>query len=264
MANVIATPHVAGSTREAQEEVGTLIAEQVRDYLAEGAMRNAVNLPSLSGEQFRRIRPWIQLAEKLGAFLAQIARGPVEAASFTLAGEPAELGASVLRNAALAGLLNHALAEKVNVVNASQIAAARGLAIEERTRRRDHGYTNRVEISVRVAGGTTVSARAALLRDAEPWILSVDEIELEAALEGTMLFFRNKDVPGVVGQVGTALGERAINISTFALGRRSDAARGADAVALVRLDGNVPENILEAIRALPAVTEARLVRLPSE
>jgi D-3-phosphoglycerate dehydrogenase len=261
MQNVIATPHVAGSTREAQEEVGTLIAEQVRDFLAEGALRNAVNLPSLSGEQFRRVRPWIELAERLGSFLAQIAPRPVEAASFTFAGEPAELGASVLRNAGIAGLLNHALAEKVNLVNAGQVAKARGLVIEERTRRRERGYTNRVEISVRTAGGQRVTADAALLRDAEPWILSVDGIELEAALAGTMLFFRNKDVPGVVGQVGTALGSREINISTFALGRRMDAQRGADAVALVRLDGDVPDSVVDAIRALPAVTEARLVRL---
>jgi D-3-phosphoglycerate dehydrogenase len=118
-----------------------------------------------------------------------------------------------------------------------------------------------VEISVRTAGGQRVTADAALLRDAEPWILSVDGIELEAALAGTMLFFRNKDVPGVVGQVGTALGSREINISTFALGRRMDAQRGADAVALVRLDGDVPDSVVDAIRALPAVTEARLVRL---
>lgn len=261
MPNVIATPHVAGSTREAQEEVGTLIAEQVRDFLTEGALRNSVNLPSLSGEQFRRVRPWIELAERLGAFLAQIARGPIEAASFTFAGEPAEMGASVLRNAALAGMLNHVLAEKVNLVNASQVAAARGVAIEERTRKRERGYANRVEIAVRTSGGAGVTADAALLRDAEPWILSVDGIGLEAEMAGTMLFFRNKDVPGVVGQIGTALGNRGINISTFALGRKATAARGADAVALVKLDGDVPENILDAIRALPSVNEARLVRL---
>ncbi|MGH9591777.1 MAG: ACT domain-containing protein, partial [Bryobacteraceae bacterium] len=188
-------------------------------------------------------------------------------ASFAFAGEPAELGTSVLRNAVFAGLLNGVLAEKVNLVNAGQIAASRGITVEERTRHRDHGYPNSIEVTVRSAalgsagGERTVSAEATLIHGSSPRVLRVDGIELEAPLAGTMLFTRSRDVPGVIGQIGTVLGERKVNISTFALGRRG-AEHGADAMAMVRLDGEVPESVLEAIRAVPAVTEARLIRLP--
>jgi D-3-phosphoglycerate dehydrogenase len=260
--NLIATPHVAGSTAEAQEEVGTLIAQQVRDYLAEGVLRNAVNLPSLSGEQYRRVKPWLEVAERLGAFLAQITDARFARVSLAFAGEPAELGTTVLRNAVLAGLLNAVLAEKVNLVNAGQFAAARGFVVEERTRRRDQGYPNTIEVAVKGAEETGhTAAEATLLHGVSPRILSVNGVELEAPLAGTMLFFRNRDVPGVIGQVGTVLGARGVNISTFALGRRS-AEPASDAMGLVRLDGEVPDSILEAIRKVGAVSEARIVRLP--
>ncbi len=260
MPNVIATPHVAGSTREAQEEVGTLIAQQVRDFLADGALRNAVNLPSLSGEQYRRAKPWIELAERLGSFVAQIAAWRFERVTFTTAGEPAEMGASVLRNAALAGMMNTVLDEKVNLVNAGQFAAARGLAIEERTRRRDHGYANVIELAISGAGNAQhVKASGTVVNETSTRILSVDGMELEAPLAGSMLFFRNRDVPGVIGQIGTALGSRGVNISTFALGRTKP---GADALALMQLDGDVPDSTLDSLRAISSITEARLVRLP--
>src|SRR5271156_240333 len=146
--NLIATPHIAGSTAEAQEEVGTLIAQQVRDYLAEGLIRNAVNMPALSAEQYRRLRPYLELGERLGALVAQAA----PSSSFSririrYAGEPAELGSHVIRSAVLMGLLNCVLDEKVNLVNAAEAAAARGLIVEETTRRRERGFPNTVEVA---------------------------------------------------------------------------------------------------------------------
>ncbi len=272
--NVIATPHVAGSTEEAQEEVGTLIAQQVRDFLAEGVLRNAVNLPTLSSEQYRRLRPYLVLAERLGSLVAQVAAGRVGQASrvrITYAGEPAELGTHVLRNAVLAGVLNTVLDEKVNLVNAGAMAAARGLTVEEHTRRREHGFPDTLEVStVPPLGPAAGSAgeeilpfavEGTVLHGTTPRTLNIDGIALEAPLEGTLLFFRNRDVPGVIGQVGTILGSRGINISTFALGRR-EAVRGAEALALVRLDGEVPDSIVQPIRGIAAMTEVRLVRLP--
>jgi D-3-phosphoglycerate dehydrogenase len=273
--NVVATPHVAGSTEEAQEEVGTLIAQQVRDFLAEGVLRNAVNLPTLSAEQYRRLRPYLELAERLGSVVAQIAAGQIGQVRISYAGEPAELGTHVLRNAVLAGLLNTVLDEKVNLVNAGPVAAARGLTVEELTRRREHGFPDTLEVAVAPVASGQVTAGSAqdqdksgfavegtVLHGTSPRILSIDGIQLEAPLEGTLLFIRNRDVPGVIGQVGTILGSRGINIATFALGRR-EAVRGAEAVALVRLDGNVPDSIVLPIRGIAAVTESRLVRLPS-
>jgi len=270
--NVIATPHVAGSTEEAQEEVGTLIAQQVRDFLAEGILRNAVNLPTLSAEQYRRLRPYLKLAERLGSLVAQVASGRAGMTGrirIGYAGEPAELGTHVLRNAVLAGVLNTVLDEKVNLVNAGAAAAARGLAVEEHTRRREHGFPDTLEVStIPVSPGAVAGedARAftvegTVLHGASPRILSIDGIELEAPLEGTLLFLRNRDVPGVIGQVGTILGSRGVNIATFALGRR-EAGHGAEAIALVRLDGEVPDSIVLPIRGIAAMTEARLVRLP--
>jgi D-3-phosphoglycerate dehydrogenase / 2-oxoglutarate reductase len=257
---VIATPHVAGSTREAQEEVGILIAQQVRDFLAGGALRNAVNLPSLSGDQYRRVKPWLELAERLGSFVAQICAGRFERAAFAFSGEPAELGTNILRNAGMAGLLNTVLADKVNMVNASKFAATRGLAIEERSRRVTHGYANTIELEIAAAGNAhCVRASATLVHGTAPRISSVDGMELESPLAGTLLFFRNRDVPGVIGQIGTALGNRGVNISTFALGRTKP---GERALALMQLDGEVPENVLDSVRAISSITEARLVRLP--
>jgi D-3-phosphoglycerate dehydrogenase len=259
--NLIATPHIAGSTAEAQEEVGTLIAQQVRDYLSEGLIRNAVNMPALSAEQYRLLRPYLELGERLGALVAQAA----PSASFSririrYAGEPAELGSHVIRSAVLIGLLNCVLDEKVNLVNASQAAAARGLIVEETTRRRERGFPNTVEVSA-ANGEHELAVEGTVIQDGSPRILSLDGIALEAPLEGTLLLTKNRDVPGVIGMIGTSLGNLGVNIATFALGRRSPV-HGAEAVALVRLDGKVDASILKHIRAIPSITEARLIHLP--
>ena len=267
--NVIATPHVAASTPEAQEEVGTLIAQQVRDFLAEGVLRNAVNLPTLSAEQYRRLRPYLDLAERLGAFAAQMAPGRIGRVRVCYSGELVEMPAHLLRNAVLIGVLNCVLENKVNLVSAGSVAAARGLTVEECTRRSEQGFPNTLEVCVASPNATDGNERTAegtvlygtLLR-----ILSLDGIPLEAPLAGTLLFTRNRDVPGVIGQMGTVLGGRGINIATFALGRRSEYQHGSpgEALAVVRLDGEVPSNVTEAIRGISAVIEARLIRLPNE
>jgi len=264
LANLIATPHIAGSTAEAQEEVGTAVAQQVRDYLADGLIRNAVNMPALSPEQYRRLRPYIDLGERLGALIAQAAPSPsFSRIRIRYAGEAAELASHVVRSAVLSGLLNCVLAEKVNLVNASAAAAERGLIVEETTRRRERGFPNTVEVAVADGGDKDreLSVEGTVVSDGSPRILSLDGIGLEAPLEGTLLLTRNRDVPGVIGQIGTALGNLGVNIATFALGRRSPV-HGAEAVAMVRLDGAVSESVAEKIREIPSITEARLIRLP--
>jgi D-3-phosphoglycerate dehydrogenase len=264
--NVIATPHVAGSTVEAQEEVGVLVAEQVYDYLASGVLRNSVNLPNLSPEQYRRLRPYIDLAERLGLLAGQAARCRVARVRVRYAGEPATSGSAVLRNAVLAGLLNPVLDEKVNLVNSASAAAQRGIVVEEQTRRREHGFPDTLEVTVSPddpSAGPSLCVEGTVLYDLSPRVMNIDGIHVECDLEGTILFTRNRDVPGVIGQLGQVLGSRGVNIATFALGRRA-AVHGAEALALVRLDGEVPESILEPVRAISAVTEARLVRLPTK
>jgi D-3-phosphoglycerate dehydrogenase len=275
LANVIATPHVAGSTAEAQEEVGTQIAVQVRDYLAEGVIRNAVNLPALSADQYRRVRPYLELAERLGSLVSQAAASRPARIRIRYAGELAEVGTHLLRSAVLAGVLNEVLDEKVNVVNAPSVAAARGLTVEEETRRREHGFPNTLEVAAlpeltasesllsKAGSAAAFTAEGTVLHDGSPRVVQVDGISLEAQLEGTILYLRNRDEPGVIGQVGMTLGKHGVNIATFALGRR-EAARGAEAVSLVRLDGEVPASILEPIRQISAITEAKLLHFTED
>src|SRR6202045_2574709 len=263
--NVIATPHIAGSTTEAQEEVGTQVAVQVKDYLAEGIIRNAVNLPVLSAEQYRRVRPYMELAERLGSLVSQASDTRPSRIRIRYAGEVSEGGTHLLRNAVLAGVLNAVLDEKVNVVNAPAIATARGLKVEEETRKREHGFPNTLEISVLPLQSDEsqegFSAEGTVLFDGSPRILQIEGIPLEAQLEGTILYLRNRDEPGVIGQVGTMLGKYGVNIATFALGRKDDKVGAAQAVSLVRLDGEVFNSILEPIKGIPAITQAKLLRL---
>jgi D-3-phosphoglycerate dehydrogenase len=261
--NVIATPHVAGSTTEAQEEVGTQVAVQIKDYLAEGIIRNAVNLPALSADQYRRVRPYLELAERLGSLVSQAAAVRPARIRIRYAGEVAEVGTHLLRSAVLAGVLNAVLDEKVNVVNAPAVAAARGLTVEEETRRREHGFPNTLEVSAlpeKTGSAQGFTAEGTVLHDGSPRVLQIEGIPLEAQLEGTILYLRNRDEPGVIGQIGSTLGKLGVNIATFALGRR-EAQRGADAVSLVRVDGEVSGSILGPIRAIPAITEAKLLHL---
>jgi D-3-phosphoglycerate dehydrogenase len=260
--NVISTPHVAGSTAEAQEELGNQVAVQVRDYLAEGVIRNAVNLPALSADQYRRVRPYLALAQQLGSFVSQAAASRPARVKIRYAGEVTEVGTHLLRSAVLAGLLNAVLDEKVNVVNAPALAAARGLTVEEETRRREHGFPNTLEVATlpNKPGAQGFCAEGTVLHDGTPRVINIDGIPLEAQLDGTMLYLRNNDKPGVIGHVGTTLGKQGVNIATFALGRR-EATVGSEAVSLVRLDGSVSEDILSPIRAHPAITEAKLIHL---
>jgi D-3-phosphoglycerate dehydrogenase len=165
----------------------------------------------------------------------------------------------------LTGLLNAVLDEKVNVVNAPQVAAARRLAVEEETRRREHGFPNTLEVSALPDKAASDSAaeftvEGTVLHDGSPRVLQINGIPVESQLEGTILYLRNRDEPGVIGQVGSTLGQLGVNIATFALGRRQ-AAVGAEAVALVRLDGTVSPSILEPIKKVRAITEARLLHL---
>ena len=265
--NVIATPHVAGSTAEAQEELGTQVAVQIRDYLVDGIIRNAVNLPALSADQYRRVRPYLALAEKLGSFVSQAADFRPGRVRIRYAGEVAEVGTHLLRSAVLAGVLNAVLDEKVNVVNAPAVAAARGLRVEEETRKREHGFPHTLEVSALPAAGDQtggksagITAEGTVLHDGTPRVIMIEGIPLEAQLEGTILYLRNEDKPGVIGQVGSTLGQLGVNIATFALGR-SAAHQGAHAVSLVRVDGEVTTTVLEPIRKIAAITEARLLHL---
>ncbi|MGH9671977.1 MAG: phosphoglycerate dehydrogenase [Bryobacteraceae bacterium] len=259
--NVIATPHIGGSTEEAQETVGLRIVEQVVEYLRSGVAVNAVNMPALSPEQYRALGPWASLAERLGSFAAHIATGHPHLVRFSYLGRIAGENTHLIRNAGLAGVLNRSLSQKANLVNSMQIASQRGLKIDERhDERASHTDSVRLELVTNI--GTTSVEGALLL--GKPRLIEVEGIRCEAPLSGNITFMKNKDVPGVIGHVGTVMGRNRINIANFSLGRWDGAPRPDEplaAVAVVETDEEVAEPVLSELRAHPAVMFARTVRL---
>jgi D-3-phosphoglycerate dehydrogenase len=255
--NVVATPHIAGSTEEAQEIVGIRIAEQVRDYLVQGVARNAVNMPSISPEEYKKLEPYLALGEKLGAFLAQIAGERIEEVRISYDGGLAELNTHLVKNAVLKGILNQVLSEPANLVNAGALAQARGLEVIELRSARRAAFLNSLGIALRTeAGPASVLGMVGL--GGTPRLLGINDIDIEAPLRGLILFIRNQDVPGVIGRVGTLLGNSNVNIANFALGRNLQT---REALGLVNVDNPVPESVLAEIRAIPAVRAARVVEI---
>jgi D-3-phosphoglycerate dehydrogenase len=261
--NVILTPHIAGSTGEAQEAVGIQIARQVRDYLKLGVVQNAVNLPSLSHEEYVVLAPYIDLAGRLGSFLAQAGKGGIEAIDLIYSGTLAETKVDLVRNAAIAGLL--AGSENVNRINAASVAEERGIRIheikEEKLENHRGGATTVLTIKLHTAKGIS-SASATVIRGEQPRLLAFEGIDIETPLEGNLLVCRNLDVPGVIGKIGTTLGEHGVNIANFALGRERTGAKPVKALALVQVDAPVDEKTLEALGKIEALIEAKPVQLP--
>jgi len=250
--NLIGTPHIAGSTEEAQEIVGIRIVEQMVEYLKNGVAINAVNMPAMSPEMYKAIGPYTAVAERLGKFAAYVAEGNPSGVKVTYRGKIAEMNTNLLRNAALAGVLSRGLATRVNVVNAKQIAAQRNLTVSEAHQSRG-GSTDSILIEIETAKGVT-SVSGGLVMD-QPRLLSVNGIPVEIALAGRLLYLRNDDVPGVIGHVGTVLGRNSVNIANFSLGRQLKADEGQvlGAVALVEVDSVVPDSVLAELKANPAV-----------
>jgi D-3-phosphoglycerate dehydrogenase len=256
---VLATPHIGGSTEEAQEIVGVRIAEQVVEYLSSGVAINAVNMPALSPEQYRAISGYIGLAERLGNFAAHIASGNPRTVRLTYFGRIGDGNTNLLRNAGLAGVLARSTSKRANLINAMPIAEQRGWNVEESCQNRA-GHTDTIRLELITDAGTTSVEGAVLLE--KPRLLQVEGIYCEAALSGFLIFMKNHDVPGVIGHVGTVLGRNRINIANFSLGRRdrpTAPGRPLDAVALVSTDGLVPEFVLAELRDHPAVRFARAV-----
>ena len=256
---LIATPHIGGSTEEAQEIVGVRIAEQVVEYLRHGVAVNAVNMPALTPEQYRALGPYATLAERLGNFAAHIASGNPRAVRLVYCGKIADSNTNLLRNAGLAGVLSRSTDRKVNLVNAMQIAEQRGWNVAEGHEKRS-AQTDSIRLELETDHGVTTVEGAVFL--GKPRLMQVDGIYCEAALSGFLIFMKNRDVPGVIGHVGTVLGRNRINIANFSLGRGDvPAAPGEplEAVAVVSTDELVPETVLLQLRENPAVQFARAV-----
>jgi len=256
---VIATPHIAASTREGQELVGVETVSALRDFLKDGLIRNAVNFPSVSAEEFKKLQPFITLSERLGAFVSQMNDHRARAVEVSYYGDLAESRTGMIMSAVLTGFFKPILESGVTLVNAKTVATERGIEVIESRSTRQRNYTNLISVKVHTSGGTRW-VEGAVFHGGLPRLVLVDGVEIESVLEGTMFVLSNADRPGVIGDVGTILGRHGVNIATFALGRAEVGGR-ALGVVIVDEAAPIPEAVLDDLRKVEAIREARLVRV---
>jgi D-3-phosphoglycerate dehydrogenase len=252
--NVVCTPHLGASTSEAQENVALQVAEQMSDFLMTGAVTNAINAPGISAEDAPRLRPYLELVEKLGAFAGQLTQaqeGVIRRVSIEYEGAAAALNQKPLTAAALAGILSP-LMTGVNMVNAAVAAREHDIDVSETVSGRTSEYQTLVRISITTDRGTR-SVAGTLVANGRPRIVEIKGIPVEADFAHHMLYVTNHDKPGFIGRFGDKLAEHGINIATFHLGRAS---QGGDAICLVSVDEDVSEQVLQEVRGLPLVVQA--------
>jgi D-3-phosphoglycerate dehydrogenase len=256
---VIATPHIAASTAEAQELVGLETAAAVRDYLSAGVIRNAVNFPAIGADDMVRLQPYLTLAEQMGALAVQLADGRTKGIGVRLYGPLVGTHAGLIVSAAVTGLLRPLLSTAVTLVNARDVASERGIEIIESHSSRARDFSNVVSVKVHTNEGERW-VEGAVFEPNRPRLTLLDGVEIEAPLEGTLMVIRNSDEPGVIGQIGSILGRHRVNIASFALGRNA-----SGAVGVVRLDATPDDtglsDALREIRAAPPVREARIASI---
>jgi D-3-phosphoglycerate dehydrogenase len=258
METVVATPHLGASTTEAQEKVALQVAEQMADFLLSGTVVNALNMPSVSAEEMPRLRPFMDLAHQIGSFMGQICETAITSVTVEYEGHAARLNTQPLTALMLEGLLSP-LMESVNMVNAPSIAAARDISVSEVKRERIGAYQSLVRLTV-VTKVQTRTICGTLFNGDQPRIVEVKGIRMDAQLRPNMLFITNHDQPGLIGGLGTVLGNAGINIATFHLGRNRP---GGDAIALIEVDESPSEAVIDQVRALPQVVRVLALRFGS-
>jgi D-3-phosphoglycerate dehydrogenase len=255
--NVIATPHLGASTKEAQENVAVAVAEQIVDYLIHGTIRNAVNFPSIPADQVSRLQPYITLAEQLGGFAAQIFEGGVTEITVEYKGDASKINTGPVTIAAIKGFLNPILLETVNFVNAPIIAKERGIEVKE-TRSTDEGdYQSLIGLNIKARDKQSYFA-GTLYGKKDPRIVYIDTFKVEIVPEGEMLFMYNNDKPGVIGNIGALLGKNKINIARMHFGRETP---GGKAISVVSIDTHASPQIIDEIRKLPNILSIKQIRL---
>jgi D-3-phosphoglycerate dehydrogenase len=264
--NVIATPHIAGSTDEAQNAVGVQIAMQVRTYLTTGVAQNAVNLPSISELEYQQISPYLDVAERSAIVLALLLDGNLEEIHLAYSGPIAKWKTSLVRAAAIKGVLQQAAVETVNLINAPSLAGEIGVRVTDEVEEESEGPSE-ITIVLR-SSRNEVSAKGIVVHRVSPRIIELNHVELEAPLDGHLLVITNRDLPGVVGKIGSLLGDNNVNIARFALGRELHAAKATRAgsavaageanraYAIINVDTRVPEPVLLTLRNMEEVIAA--------
>jgi len=254
---VIVTPHLGAATEEAQVKVAQELAETIRDYFISGTVRNAVNLPAMGAEEYRELEPYILLTEKLGKFVTQMFEGAVKELKITYAGEISQKNTTPLTLAALKGFLSPILDLEVNLINAPHLARERGLKWVETKISQAEDYTSLITIRA-TSEKSKLSVSGTLLAKNNPRIVAIDDQSVDVPPEGTMLVYTNIDRPGVIGFIGTLLGQNKINIASMRVGRK---VTGGEAVTVVNVDHTVPEPVLQQIREFSGISQVRCVKL---
>ncbi len=254
--NFICTPHLGASTTEAQVNVALQVAEQMADFLVDGGVTNALNMPSLSAEEAPKLKPYMALAERLGSLVGQLAHGNLPKISIETEGAAAALNSKPIVAAVLAGLMGR-FSQSVNMVNAPYLARERGMEVSEIRTEREGVYHTLVRVTVATSQGDR-SVAGTLFGGTEsggaPRLVEIFGIGIEADLDGNMMYIVNRDAPGFIGRIGTLLGESGINIGTFHLGRRE---AGGEAVLLLSVDQPIPQEVLRSAERLEGVKLAR-------
>ena len=250
--NVVCTPHLGASTTEAQENVAVQVAEQMADYLVNGAVSNALNMPSITAEEAPRLRPFVDLARNLGSFAGQLTESTILGVTIEYAGDVAEMNTRALTAALISGLLAPILNE-VNMVSAPIVARERGIAVDEIRQTQRGAYETYVRVTVRTERQER-SVAGTVFSDGRPRIIQIKGINLEAGFAPSMLYITNRDKPGFIGRLGTLFGAEGVNIANFNLGR---AAAGAEAISLIEVDGAVDDRVLAEVAALDGVVQAK-------
>ncbi|MGZ8283674.1 MAG: ACT domain-containing protein, partial [Allosphingosinicella sp.] len=252
---LVATPHLGASTTEAQVNVAIQVAEQMSDMLIRGGVTNALNMPSLSAEEAPKLRPYMEIAEKLGSLVGQVEGRRIAAVSIEVEGAAAALNQKPITGAVLAGLMR-VYSDTVNMVNAPFLAKERGLDVREVRHDREGDYHTLVRVTVETPDGPR-SVAGTLFGNSAPRLVDMFGIAVEADLTGEMIYIVNEDRPGFIGRLGTALGEAGVNIGTFHLGRRE---AGGEAVALISVDGHISPAVVKRLEALPGVKKVKPLR----
>jgi D-3-phosphoglycerate dehydrogenase len=253
--NVVCTPHLGAATSEAQENVALQVAEQMSDYLLQGAVSNALNMPSITAEEAPRLKPFVALAELLGSFAGQLTESSIKAVTIEYAGQVGEMNVKALTSALLAGLMRPMLGD-VNMVSAPVMAKERSIKVDEVRQTKRGVYDNYIRLIVKTDRQER-SVAGTVFSDGKPRIIQIKGINMEAELGPQMIYVTNEDKPGFIGAFGRLLGDADVNIATFNLGRDKP---GGDAICLAEIDGNVTPELLAQIEALPQVRHAKALR----
>ncbi len=252
MEQVIVTPHLGAATAEAQDKVARQVAEQMSDFLTVGAVANALNMPSVSAEEAPKLKPYMKLAEQLGSFAGQLTETGLRTVSIEYEGHVAGLNTRALSAIVLQGLLAPQM-DTVNMVNAPHVARERNIAVSETKHERRGDYQTLISLTVTTERRSR-SVAGTLFGESRPRVVRIKGIAIEAELGPHMLYITNKDVPGIIGNLGMILAAAEVNIATFHLGR---AERGGDAIALIEVDGALSESVLAKVRAIEGISQAK-------